>query len=128
MKKLLQLPIFIVAVTMGLSAQAQRYLTEVFTSGQIETIADETYATNINWLISDFSDQGVVTSEMTEIHTANMTGNPIPAQYFDPSSETAVKVTNLTMDIRKPMASEDNEDARPAIIFVHTGNFLPPLV
>src|SRR5690606_9481491 len=48
--------------------------------------------------------------------------------YFDPSSETAVKVTNLTMDIRKPMASEDNEDARPAIIFVHTGNFLPPLV
>ncbi len=128
MKKLLQLPIFIVAVTMGLSAQAQRYLTEVFTSGQIETIADETYATNINWLISDFSDQGVVTSEMTEIHTANMTGNPIPAQYFDPSSETAVKVTNLTMDIRKPMDSEDNVDARPAIIFVHTGNFLPPLV
>lgn len=128
MKKHLHLPLLLVAIGLSLGVQAQRYLTEVFTSGQIETTSNVTYATNIDWLFSDFSDPSEVQADMIAIGTAVGGGNPIPPEYYNPASETAIKVTDLRMDIRKPMDSEDPEDARPAIIYVHTGNFLPPLV
>lgn len=128
MKKHLHIPLLIVAIGLSINVQAQRYLTEVFTSGQIEMTSDVPYATNIDWLFSDFSDPAAVQADMMAIGAALGAGDPIPADYFNPASSTAIKVTNLRMDIRKPMDSEDSEDARPAIIFVHTGNFLPPLV
>jgi hypothetical protein len=39
-----------------------------------------------------------------------------------------VKVSDLMMDIYMPKASEDTTTSRPVILFIHTGNFLPPVV
>jgi len=57
---------------------------------------------------------------------------PFPSNYFIPNSalpaeeQTIVKLTSLEMDIYTPPAEDDVSD-RPLIIFIHTGNFLPPL-
>jgi hypothetical protein len=128
MKKHLFFPMLLIAMGIGINSSAQRYLTEIFTSGQIETTNNTTYATNIDWLFSNFSDPAAVQSDMMTIGAALQGGNPIPAEYYNPASSTAIKVVDLRMDIRKPMASEDPLAARPAIIYVHTGNFLPPIV
>lgn len=128
MKKQLLLPLLFVLLCVS-SLQAQRYLTEVFTSSQIETSMNETYATNIDFLFSEFSDPGQVEADLTAIGTALAMGDPIPAAYYNPAdASTDVKVTDIKMDIRKPMDAEDSETMRPAIIYVHTGNFLPPIV
>lgn len=129
MKK--QLPILLAAMAMllNLNSQAQRYLTEIFNSGDIETTVDVTYATNIDFLFSNLSDQTQVGMDLMAIQAALQGGNPIPPEFYNPADpSTGVKVTDIKMDIRKPADAVDPEDSRPAIIFLHTGNFLPPIV
>ncbi len=129
MKKLLPASLMFAALLTGINTQAQRYLTEIFTSSEIETTMDVTYATNIDFLFSNLSDPAAVQADLVAIQTALGGGNPIPPEFYNPGDpSTAVKVTDIKMDIRKPSNAADDVDERPAIIFLHTGNFLPPIV
>lgn len=129
MKKRLLFPLLAVAVGISSESNAQRYLSEIFTSSQIETTSNVTYATNVDFLRSNFADQAQVQTDMMALFTAVTQGNPIPPQFYNPTDpSTDVKVTDIKMDIRKPMDSEDANNARPAIIYLHTGNFLPPIL
>lgn len=108
--------------SLGLFAQ-QRYVDEVFS--QVDVIRDSSYAINIDFLLSDFSNQAQVAADVTAIKTALAQGNPIPPQYFNPADPSSdVKVTELKMDIYQPQG--DTMRNRPLVIYIHTGNFLPP--
>lgn len=112
--------------TICLTAQT-RYVDRIYTDAQIEVTSDVTYGTNIDFLTSTTSNQANVGRDITEIKTALAKSQPIPAKYFDPTDGSSdLKVTNIKMDIYKPMTSVDATTDRPVIIFLHTGNFLPP--
>ena len=82
----------------ALCASAQtRYLEQVFTEAQITVTSDITYGTNVDWLTSDFS--------------------TIPP---------TINTTDVKMDVYQPDQTVDTETARPVIIYLHTGNLLPP--
>ncbi|HBF18980.1 MAG TPA: hypothetical protein DDW81_02720, partial [Cryomorphaceae bacterium] len=101
---------------------AQRYTTKGF---QVKVTQNVEYAVNIDFLTSDFSNQGQVATDVTAIKTALAMGQPIPATHFDPNDPGSdVKVARLRMDIYEPM--NDTITDRPVIVYVHTGNFLPP--
>jgi hypothetical protein len=120
-----------VAALMGVATLSfgQRYLTEIFSSSQINTTSNVVYATNIDFLTSNFTNQAQVQNDLIALNTAIAMGQPFPAAYYNPAdASTSVKVTNLLMDIRQPDQTTDPVEARPAIIYVHTGNFLPPLI
>ncbi|MEZ4806856.1 MAG: T9SS type A sorting domain-containing protein [Flavobacteriales bacterium] len=109
----------------GLAANAQRYLTEVFTDAQITVTPDVVYGTNIDFLTSNLASPNLP-AEITELQTAVGTGNPIPAPYFDPQDgSTALKVTNVRMDIYSPGPADTQTD-RPVVVYIHTGDALPP--
>ncbi|MFN3874384.1 MAG: T9SS type A sorting domain-containing protein [Flavobacteriales bacterium] len=119
------LPILIAAAFSG-PAAAQRYLTEVFSDANIAITPDVTYGTNIDFLSSNFASPQVP-ADVLALQTAVTLGNPIPAPYFDPADgSTAVKVTNVRMDVYQPDQSIDTETQRPLVIYLHTGNALPP--
>lgn len=101
----------------------KRYVTEVFTD--VDLTSDVKFGTNIDFLISDFSDQMQVGIDLTAIKTAVFTGQPIPSHFFNPADATSkVKVTDLKMDIYEPKG--DTVSKRPVVVYIHTGNFLPP--
>ena len=105
------------------AAVAQRYTTEVFS--QVNVNANVSYAQNIDFLTSNFSNPANVAADVTEIKTALAMGQPIPAKFFNPADPASdVKVRDLKMDIYSPVG--DNATDRPLAIYVHTGNFLPP--
>jgi hypothetical protein len=107
-------------------AQEQRYLQEVFTNAQIDVTPNITYGTNIDFLTSNFASPNVP-ANVQELQTAVQTGQPIPAAYFNPQdASTAVKVTNVQFDLYQPDQGVDTETARPLVIYLHTGNALPP--
>ena len=104
----------------------ERYVEEIFTDAQLEITNDVTYGTNIDFLTSNFTSPDVP-ANIIELQTAVSSGTAIPTAYFDPTNtSTAVKVTNLQMDIYAPDADVDDVDLRPLLIYVHTGNALPP--
>ncbi len=104
----------------------QRYVEEIFTDAQLEITPNITYGTNIDFLTSNFSSPDVP-ANILELQTAVSSGTAIPAAYFDPTNAaTAVKVKDLQMDIYAPDADEDDVELRPLVIYVHTGNALPP--
>lgn len=120
-----------VAALLGVATMSfgQRYLTEIFPSSQINTTSNVVYATNIDFLTSNFTNQAQVQADLIALNTAIAMNEPFPAAYFNPAdASTSVKITNLLMDIRQPDQTADPVEARPAIIYVHTGNFLPPLI
>ena len=80
-----------------LSASAQRYLNEVFTDAQINITSNVDYGTNVDFMTSDLS--------------------TIPP--------TIVPIT-LRMDIYEPDQGMDTLTDRPVIMYLHTGNALPP--
>lgn len=109
----------------GLAFGQNRYTSEVFSQFQVNT--GVSYAVNIDFLTSDFSNQASVAADVTAIKTAMATGNPIPPAYFNPAdTSTDVKVTDLKMDVYEPVG--DTLAQRPLVIYIHTGNFLPPKV
>ncbi|MBL7947282.1 MAG: T9SS type A sorting domain-containing protein [Flavobacteriales bacterium] len=112
------------ALVLGIAGHAQRYLTEVFTSDQVTITSDVVYGTNIDFLRSNLATPNLV-AEITELQTAVTLGNPIPAPYFNPTdASTGLKVTNVQMDIYAPPTDEVTE--RPVVLYLHTGNALPP--
>lgn len=125
MKKFLPIITFLIAAVPF--AEAQRYVNEMFSDADLTIENNVTFATNIDFLISDFSNQSQVGADITELKTAVATQQPIPAKFYNPSDQTTdVKVTDLKMDLYYPSTSADNETSRPVIVYLHTGNFLPP--
>ncbi|MCB0735236.1 MAG: alpha/beta hydrolase, partial [Bacteroidetes bacterium] len=112
----------------GFQASAQkRYVEEIFTDADIEVNAGVTFATNIDFLTSKLTDPARIFQDLTAIKTALAMGQPIPSTHYNPlDTSTKVKVTDIKMDIYYPKTSVDTSSARPVIIFLHTGNFLPP--
>ena len=108
----------------------ERYLEEVFTDSQIEKIDDVEFGVNINFLTSDLSASAVtIGADLTALKTAVATGTAIDPKYYNPAdASTALKVQDMKMDIYMPKLSEDNITDRPVIVYVHTGNFLPPVI
>lgn len=114
------------ALAAAVHTQAQRYLTEVFTNAQITTTPNVKFGTNINFLTSNLTSPNVP-ADLTALHTAVATGQPIPAPYYDANDgSTAIKVTDLLMDVYQPDQAIDTETARPLVVYLHTGNALPP--
>lgn len=128
MKRTLTRAIPLVALAAAMPAKAQeRYLSEVFTAAQVTYTPDVTFGTNIDFMTSDFTDPVEYGPELMELQTAVSTQQPIPAPYYNPlDASTAVKVTELKMDVYQPDQAVDSETERPLFIFVHTGNALPP--
>jgi hypothetical protein len=123
------LPLALVTAAFGLASTAnaqQRYINEVFTNAQITITNDVTYGTNVNFLTSNFASP-LVPNDLVTLQTAVTLGQDIPAAYFNPADpSTAVKVLDLQMDIYQPDQALDAVTARPLVIYVHTGNALPP--
>ena len=133
-KKLLNfiLPVALIA-SVGMNGQA-RYLNEVFTDSQIQITNDVTYGVNVDWLRTNTgAPQLQIVQEITEIKTALAMSNPIPLKYYltndsttATGDSTAVKVAPLKMDIYEPIQADDYETERVVMVYLHTGNFIPP--
>jgi acetyl esterase/lipase len=88
----------------------------------------------VDFLQSDLSDFGVFSAEKQAIDEMIVAGNTsdITVNYFTPNGflpeeqHTAMKLAQLQMDIYTPPAT-DTETARPLVIYLHTGNFLPAI-
>ncbi|MCB0761495.1 MAG: T9SS type A sorting domain-containing protein [Flavobacteriales bacterium] len=119
--------LFVLLLTAGIwqSASAQRYLEEVFTDDQI-MVETTVYATNIDFMTSNLAGTNVPVDIGT---LSNVVDNNLdfPAAYYDVMDEsTDLKITDISMDIYYPDMEVDDIDARPVIVYLHTGNFLPP--
>ncbi|MBK9177021.1 MAG: T9SS type A sorting domain-containing protein [Flavobacteriales bacterium] len=126
MKRTLHLALAFAAIALTTSASAQRYLSEVFSDANMTITNDVIYGTNIDFLTSNLASPDVP-ANLTELQTAVSLGNPIPAAYFNPGdASTAIKVTNVRMDVYEPNQGIDTEMQRPLVVYVHTGNALPP--
>lgn len=120
--------ILMVLMTIGATAQT-RYVDAIYTDADIEVTSDVEYGTNIDFLTSKTSNQMNVGRDITEIKTALAMSQAIPGKYYNPADTTSdLKVTIVKMDVYKPKTSVDATTDRPVIIFIHTGNFLPPPV
>jgi hypothetical protein len=142
MKKI-TLSLIILAASLTYNASAQtplRFKNEVFTNSQITVMKGIPYATNLNWLIINQTDLGnpanalQVGSELVYLKTKVLTGQAgtIPVKYRYPKStppgdSTILKVTTLMMDAYVPNEAS-TAAPRPVIIYLHTGNFLPPVI
>lgn len=122
----------VVFVCATINANAQRYLNEIFDTYQLTQ--DQTFGVNIDFLLSDLSDLAAFTVERNEVDALILDGETanIPVKYFTPNpflpeeEHTSLKLAQLQMDIYSPPV-EDTETERPMVIYLHTGNFLPPL-
>jgi len=130
MNKIFTTTLLLTSLCFGLVASAQnRYLQEVFTDAEIEVTSNVTYGTNVNFLISNLTNPANIGRDITEIWTNILGGQTIPGKFYNPSdTSTDVKVTDLKMDIYRPNSSADDVTDRPVIFYLHTGNFLPPVV
>lgn len=128
MKKIYSYVVTASLLVWGLQASAQKkYVNEVFADADIEVVTGVKFATNIDFLTSKLTDPSRIFQDLTAIKTAVAMGQAIPASHYNPiDTSTKVKVTDLKMDLYMPKASADTTSARPVIIFIHTGNFLPP--
>jgi hypothetical protein len=124
MSKNLRFIFLLTAVFMIQGASAQRYLDEVFTDDQIE-METVVYATNIDFLTSNFAGANTAI-DIGTLSALVDGGADFPAAYLDPTdASTDVKLKGIEMDIYYPNMDDDEVDARPVIIYLHTGNFLP---
>lgn len=130
MKKIYNYALLATFLVWGLSVSAQktkRYVDEVYTDADIEVTSGVKFATNIDFLTSKFTNPSKVVADLTAIKTAMAMGQPIPPSHYNPlDTNTKVKVTDLKMDVYSIKSSVDTTSVRPVIIFLHTGNFLPP--
>lgn len=126
MIKVLRSILLLTFLTATLGAFSQRYLDEVFTSSDIIVESDVIYATNIDFMTSNLAGANT----MVDIGTLSALADnemAYPAEYYDPmDASTDIKVVDIPMDIYYPDPSVDDVEARPLIVYLHTGNFLPP--
>jgi acetyl esterase/lipase len=128
MKRTLHFAGALATLAIAATAQAQvRYIDEVFTDAQVAVTPDVVFGQNIDFLTSDFSNPSLFGPEVVQLQTLVSTQQPIPAPFFNPADgSTVVKVANLRMDVYQPDQAVDSESARPLVVYVHTGNALPP--
>jgi hypothetical protein len=113
----------------SVSLAQKRYIDPIYSDADIEVTSDVKYATNISFLLSKTSNQAQVIADLTAIKTALATGQPIPKAYFDPTDASSdIKVENLEMDVYRAKSDVDSKTDRPVVIYLHTGNFLPPVI
>ncbi|PCJ64774.1 MAG: hypothetical protein COA58_10890 [Bacteroidetes bacterium] len=125
-KKYLILTISIAFAALTVNAQT-RYIDAIYSDADIEVTSDIEYGTNIDFLTSTLDNPANILQDITAIKTAIATSQPIPASHYNPAdASTDVKVTVVKMDVYKAKTSVDASTNRPVIIFIHTGNFLPP--
>jgi hypothetical protein len=128
-----------IMVCFGAIAQ-ERYLDEVFTDSQITVTKNITYGINVNPLLNTNllsptfvgANAAQITAEKDSLQNMIATDpSTIPLNFFYPYSvdtTTLLKVAQLKMDVYMPDMSVDTETERPVIVYVHTGNFLPPVI
>jgi hypothetical protein len=132
MKKQLPLIFILIAALAGNSTFGQRYATEIFSSNDVD--ADVSYGFNVDpfSIPNAQTDPEGFGADMTLLNQNIDDGVTPSDNYFLPNSflpeeqHTVVKLTQLEMDVYTP-PMEDEETSRPLIIYIHTGNFLPPL-
>ena len=126
MRKILHFTFLLALVCGATSAFAQRYLDEVFTNDDIIVSMDNVFATNIDFLTSVLDGSNTAT-DLGTLSSLVENDMPIGEAYYDVLDEsTDVKVRDVAMDIYYPDPAVDTVAMRPVIIYVHTGNFLPP--
>jgi acetyl esterase/lipase len=126
MRKFLHFTFLLALVCGATSAFAQRYLDEVFTNDDIIVSMDNVFATNIDFMTSVLDGPNTATDigTLSFLVEGDM---PIGDAYYDVQDEsTDIKVRDIAMDIYYPDPAADTVAMRPVIIYVHTGNFLPP--
>jgi hypothetical protein len=130
MKK--SLLIFGLAALVSQATLAQRYATEIFDSNDVTS--DVSFGFNINplFLAQAQADPAGFAADMLVLSDNIDNGVTPTPNYFTPNSvlpeeqQTVAKLTLLEMDIYTPPADDDVTE-RPLVIYLHTGNFLPPL-
>lgn len=132
MKNSLHISSLLVFLIGAISVQGQtRYLDQIFDS-QIITEGEQ-IGFNVDALRSDFGDFAGFQADMNTINGFIEDGDDVPLNFFVSNSdlpdeqETVAKLFPIEMDIYTPPA-EDTETNRPLIVYIHTGNFLPPIV
>lgn len=119
------LPLLLLGLPVVAAAQ-QRYIDEVFTDAQVVITPNVPFGTNIDFLTSNLASPNVP-AEVMQLQTLVSTQQPIPTPFFDPfDGSTAMKVTTLRMDIYEPDQGVDTVAQRPMVLYIHTGNALPP--
>ncbi|MFT4754518.1 MAG: hypothetical protein ACI9GM_000691 [Salibacteraceae bacterium] len=123
------------AISLGLSTTTisqERFMDEVFSDAEIMVMKDQPYSVNVNWLLSDFTNQAAVGADLTDLQTIAATTGQYPQKYFYPNGanpaldSTSVKISVQTMDVYMPIpGSVDTMAMRPVVFYAHTGNFLP---
>ena len=124
-KQILSISALLLAAT---GVYSQRYATEIYSDSEIEVISDVVYGTNIRFFppSADFTTPEAQ-ADVLELQTIAAQSGDFPPSFYNPADEsTTVKIQDLLLDIYQPMQSVDNTEARPLIIYLHTGNFLPP--
>jgi acetyl esterase/lipase len=118
------------AVLAAGTLSAQRYLSESF---QVKVTSGVKYGTNVDLLknldiLADFqANPSQTVMESTQLKTAVANGTPIDPKFYDPGdASTIIKVSDVNMDIYEPM--NDTMTDRPVVVYLHTGNFLPPQI
>ncbi len=115
--------------TLHVSAQT-RYKEPVFEN--VNIVQGVTFGANVDALRSNPSNPAVFGAQMQEVAGIITSGGDIPLKFFlsnaqlPPSDQTALKLFPLEMDIYTPAG--DDVSNRPVIIYLHTGNFLPPVI
>ncbi len=110
--------IFTFSVLFGLSttiAQTDRYVTEIFSDSDIEITNNLTYGSNVNYMPAS-----VGGNDIGDIVAA------VGAILGGADLDTLLNFIDLKMDIYQPNQTVDTVSERPVILYVHTGNFLPP--
>lgn len=129
MKQILQfkyLGIFSLILAAGI-ANGQRYQSEIFSDDQIQVTHDVTFGTNIRFLPPVDFTSTQAQADLLDLQTTASGSGDYDAAYYDlQDASTTVKIKDLKMDVYEPMQSEDEVENRPVMVYLHTGNFLPP--
>jgi len=105
----------------------ERYSDQIFSDDQIIVTSNVVYGTNIRFIPPIDFESSEAQADVLELQTIAQTTGDYPAAYFDLADEsTTVKLRALGMDVYEPDPAIDDVEERPVILYIHTGNFLPP--
>lgn len=142
----------LLGATLASTAFAQeRYLDEIFDDSEITIMKNVAFGVNIDFLRNQsLMDPDYIQSNLAQIQQesqqlrdsiyAGSNNTAFFTPFFnsaDPSTvlkitgtanDTANPAHTLCMDVYMPTPGIDTETSRPVIVYIHTGNFLPPIV
>ncbi len=108
-------------------AQTQRYADQIFTDDQIVVTSGVVFGTNIRFIPPVDFTSSEAQADVVALQGIAEAGGDYPDAYYDLGDEsTTVKVRDLQMDVYEPDPAVDDVEDRPVILYLHTGNFLPP--